>query len=199
MHIRSNNGLPGKRVASDAIWRIVSPVPVMSTSLRIFCTILVLLACAMPAAGAAAPRDLDLSGSYDDAGTVVIAAPEQSPVVSLHAMLSMEFMPGLARLLQDRTKEVRLTHEGELLQVDVVDHDDETIWRGAWKQGEGFAVRDGRVYLHFKPGRFGNDEFIVILSTVTEHRLLQLEMQRLKPTFFGPVFQPMGTYLFHRM
>jgi hypothetical protein len=94
---------------------------------------------------------------------------------------------------------VRLYHEAGALRVEVVGRDDEIIWRAHWKQGEGFALRDGRAILHFKPGRFGKDEYVIILSTVTEHRLLQLDMQRMKPTFFGPVFQPMGTYLFHRL
>lgn len=148
---------------------------------------------------AAAPRELELSGSYDDTGIVVTAAPDQPPgVASLHAMLSLEFVPGLARLLHDQTGLVRLAHEGALLRVEVVNHDDEIIWRSSWKQGEGYALRDGRVYLHLKPGRFGSDEYVLIFSTVTEHRLLQLEVKRLKPTFFGPVYQPMGTYLFHR-
>jgi hypothetical protein len=151
-------------------------------------------------APAALARDLELTGAYEDAGTIITAAPGQSErdVISLHAMLSLEFVPGLARLLHDQTGLVRLTHEGSALRVEVVGRDEEIIWRANWKQGEGFAVRDNRVYLHFKPGRFGNDEYILILSTLTNHRLLQLEVQRLKPTFFGPVFQPMGTYLFHR-
>ncbi len=146
-----------------------------------------------------AERELHLTGSYEDAGTIVTAAPDQSTVVSLHAMLSLEFVPGLARILHDRTAEVRLFHEVGALRVEVVDRDDEVIWRATWKQGEGFSLRDGRAVLHFKPGRFGNDEYVVVLSTVTEHRLLQLEMRRMKPTFFGPVFEPMGTYLFHRL
>jgi hypothetical protein len=148
----------------------------------------------------AAPPELELTGDYDDEGTVVTAAPDQPPgVVSLHALFSLEFVPGLARLLHDQTGAVKLHHEGSVLRAEVINREGEAIWRATWKQGEGFAVRDGRAILHFKPGRFGNDEFVLILSTITTHRLLQVEVQRLKPTFFGPVFQPVGTYLFHRM
>lgn len=155
----------------------------------------------LPALTLAAPLfELELTGNYDDAGTLVTAAPDQAPgVVSLHAMLSLEFVPGLARQLQDQTDQVRLVHEGAEIRVEVVGRDEETLWRATWKQGQHYALRDGRVYLHLKPGRFGNDEFMLVLSSVTEHRLLQLEVKRMKPTFFGPVYQPMGTYLFHRV
>lgn len=149
--------------------------------------------------GAEPPAKLELTGSYEDAGTVVVAAPDQPPgVVSLHALLSLEFVPGLARLLQDQTSEVRLTHQDESLAVEVIGKEEDVIWRAHWKPGAGYALREGRVYLHLKPGRLGSDEFVLILSTLTSHRLLQVEVRRRKATFFGPVFEPMGTYLFHR-
>ncbi|HEX2862569.1 MAG TPA: hypothetical protein VHN79_13060 [Lacunisphaera sp.] len=145
-------------------------------------------------------REPELTGIYDDAGTVVTAAPGRSAqdVASLHALLSLEFVPGLARLLHDRTGEVRLTHTPGQLAVEVVNRDGEVGWQESWKQGKDYAVRGDRVVLHFRPGKFGQDEFVLMLETVTAHRLLQVEVQRLKPTFFGPVYQPMGTYLFHR-
>ncbi|AOS45972.1 hypothetical protein Verru16b_03063 [Lacunisphaera limnophila] len=152
------------------------------------------------ALGAAGPRELDLSGTYDDAGVVVVAAPDQVPgVISLHAMLSLEFVPGLAKLLHDQTGQVRITHEGFLLKVEVLDRDDAVIWHADWKGGEDFGLRDNRIFLRLKPGRFGNDEYVLSFTTVSEHRLLQLEVQRLKPTFFGPVYEAMGTYLFYRI
>jgi hypothetical protein len=40
---------------------------------------------------------------------------------------------------------------------------------------------------------------VLVLENVTTHRLLQVNVQKLKPTFFGPVFQSMGTFLFPRL
>lgn len=143
----------------------------------------------------------DLSGTYDDAGTIVkIADGEQPPeVVSLHAMLSLEFNAGLARLLQDRTREVRIKQEGDTLAVDFVDADGETIWAPVWNRATGCVLRERRLQLHLKPGKFGNDEYVLVFENVTTHRLLQVQVQRVKPTFFGPVAQPVGTFLFHRL
>lgn len=144
-------------------------------------------------------RELELTGVYDDEGTVVTPPPgKESGVASLHALLSLEFVPGLARMLHDQTGQVRLTHTAGALEVQVANRDGEVIWREKWRQGEDYALRGDRVVLRFRPGKFGQDEFVIMLETVTEHRLLQLEVQRLKPTYFGPVYQPMGIFLFHR-
>jgi hypothetical protein len=145
-------------------------------------------------------RELELTGAYEDSGTTITAAPGQSPqdVVSLHALLSAEFVPGLARMLHERTSLVKMTHTVGSLEIEVLNRDDEVDWRASWKQGTDYALRGDRLMLRFRPGRFGQDEFLLLLETITAHRLLQVEVQRLKPTFFGPVAQPMGTYLFHR-
>lgn len=145
-------------------------------------------------------RELELTGTYEDSGTAITFAPGQSAqdVVSLHALLSLEFVPGLARMLHDRTSRVKVTHHAGSLDIEVLNRDDEVDWRASWKQGKDYALRGDRLVLHFRPGRFGQDEYVFLLDTITTHRLLQLEVQRLKPTFFGPVAQPMGTYLFHR-
>jgi|GEM_PF-1231158 len=148
------------------------------------------------------PADVpDLSGVYDDAGTIVkIAEGEEPPaVISLHALLSLEFNAGLARLLQDRTREVRVKHEGDTFAVDFVDADGETIWAPVWNRSTGGVLRDRRLHLHLKPGKFGNDEYLLVFENVTAHRLLQVQVQRVKATFFGPVYQPYGTFLFHRL
>ncbi len=143
----------------------------------------------------------DLSGTYDDAGTIVkIAEGEETPqTVSLHALLSLEFNPGLARLLQQRTREVRVKHEGDTFAVDFVDADGESIWAPVWNRETGSYLRERRLHLRLKPGKFGNDEYVLVFENVTTHRLLQVQLQRVKPTFFGPVLQPVGTFLFHRL
>ena len=147
------------------------------------------------------PEPPNLSGVYEDAGTIVSIPEGAEPlaVVSLHALLSLEFNPGMARLLQERTREVRVQHEGETLAVEFLDKDGEKIWAPVWTRENGLTLRERRLQLRLKPGKFGNDEYVLVFENITTHRLLQVHVQRLKPTFFGPVFQPMGTFLFHRL
>lgn len=172
----------------------------LRSSLALFA--LILGAIRLTAAQVALPLDPpNLSGVYDDAGTAAsIPAGQPTPaVISLHALLSLEFNPGMARLLQERTREIRITHDERTLSVEFLDREGEKIWNPVWTRENGYSLRDRRVQLHIKPGKFGNDEYVIVLENVTPHRLLQLHLQKLKPTFFGPVFQPMGTFLFPRL
>jgi len=149
--------------------------------------------------GSVLGRELELTGDYDDEGTVSKAAPDQpAGVVSLHALLSLEFVPGLARLLHDQTGVVKIKHEAGMLEVAVVNREGEVIWQERWKQGEGYQRSGDTLSLHFRPGRKDKEEFLLNFETVTAYRLLQVEVVRLTPTVLGPVRHPMGTYLFHR-
>jgi hypothetical protein len=149
---------------------------------------------------AADDRAPDLTGVYDDEGTVVSTATGRpADGGSLHALLSLEFVPALARILHDQTAQVRIKHSRTSLEIEVIDRDGKVSWQGAWKQGEDYGLREGRVVLHFKPGKFGRDEFLLMFRNVTTHRLLELEVQRLTPTLLGPTVHPIGTYLFPRL
>lgn len=176
---------------SSSLWRIIR----LLTAFGVGAVQAVASVVALP------PDPPNLSGLYEDAGTIVSVPEGQEPpaVISLHALLSLEFNPGLARLLQERTREVRVQHEGETLSVEFVDANGEKIWAPVWTRESGCTLRERRLQLRIKPGKFGNDEYVLIFENITTHRLLQVHLQRLKPTFFGPVFQPMGTFLFHRL
>jgi len=145
-------------------------------------------------------RDLELTGVYEDEGTVAVAAPGRTDeVVSLHALLSLEFVPGLAKILHDRTSLVRVKHLASVLEVQVVDREGETTWQEIWKEGADFKRQGDALLLHFRPGRKDKEEFVLTLQTLTAFRLLQVEVRRLTPTLLGPLSHPMGTYLFHRL
>ncbi|HEY8993440.1 MAG TPA: hypothetical protein VIM71_02045 [Lacunisphaera sp.] len=149
---------------------------------------------------AAEEREPNLTGIYDDEGTVVTTAVGRaSDGVSLHALFKLEFVPALARILHEQTAQIRIKHHRASLEVEITDPDGKVIWQGAWQHAEGYAIRDGRVVLHFKPGKFGQDEFLLLLKTITVHRLLEVEVQRLTPTLLGPSVHPVGTYLFPRL
>ena len=145
------------------------------------------------------PREPELTGAYEDAGTIAIAPPgDPPPVVSLHALLVAEFMPGLVRILHDQTGEVRLTHTAGLLRAEITNRDGEVTWERHWRQGTDYGMQGPRVILRFEGARPEDDDFLLLLETVTAYKLLQVEVQRHTPTLLGPRIQPMGTYLFHR-
>jgi hypothetical protein len=176
---------------SSSPWRIIRLLTILGVgAVRVAASVIAL------------PTDPpNLSGTYEDAGTIMSIPEGQKPpaVVSLHALLSLEFNPGLARLLQERTREVRVQHEGETLAVEFVDADGEKTWAPVWTRDTGCTLRERRLMLRLKSGKSGQDEYVLVFENITTHRLLQVQLQRLKPTPFGPTFQPMGTFLFHRL
>lgn len=157
------------------------------------------LSTALRAAPVAPQHFPELTGVFEDVGTIAVAPPGEPPkVVSLHALLAAQFNPELARLLQVDTGEVRLKHTEGLFEAEITNRDGEVAWRMAWRRGEGYGLRDGRVVLRHKAARESEPDYLLLLDTVTAYKLLQVEVQRLKPTVLGPQAEPMGTYLFHR-
>lgn len=156
-------------------------------------------AAVIAATATAREREVDLTGVYDDEGAVVATATGRADGVSLHALLKLEFVPALARILHDQTAQIRIKQGRASLEIEVIDRDGKVSWQGAWERGDGYVVREGHLILHFKPGKFGQDEFLLIFKTVTMHRLLEVEVQRLTPTVLGPSIHPIGTYLFPRL
>ncbi|MFZ5494811.1 MAG: hypothetical protein ACOZE5_05670 [Verrucomicrobiota bacterium] len=153
----------------------------------------------LSAALVAPHREPEITGAYEDEGAIAVAPPgEPPPVVSLHALLTVQFIPGVARLLHEQTGEVRLTHTAGRLRAEITNRDGEVAWERIWRQGEDYGVQGARVVLRFKGVRPHDDDFLLLLETVTAYKLLQVEVQRLTPTLLGPRARPMGTYLFHR-
>jgi hypothetical protein len=159
-----------------------------------------IVAMAIAVTAAAGEREIDLTGVYDDEGTVITTTTGRpADGASLHALFRLEFVPALARILHDQTAQIRIKQGRASLEIEVMDLDGKVSWQGAWELGDGYALREGRLILHFKPGKFGQDEFLLIFKTVSAHRLLEVEAQRLTPTLLGPSIHPIGTYLFSRL
>lgn len=155
-------------------------------------------------AGAAAalvqlPQGPEINGAYDDDGTVAVPPPEGVKIFpSLHAFLSGEFSPGMARLVHEKTGQVRLKHGDGHLEAEVTNHDGEVAWNIEWKSGDTYGVQKDRVIILFKGATANDDQYRLLLDTVSTYKLLQVEVQRLTPSTFGLQVKPLGTYLFPR-
>lgn len=148
---------------------------------------------------AAATPAAEVGGVYDDEGTIVVAPPgDPPPVVSLHALLTLQFIPGVVQMLHDQTGEVRLTHTTGRFHMAITNREGEVAWERTWREGDDFGLQEGRVVLRFKAAREGDDDYFLSLETVTAYKLLQVEVQRHTPSLLGPRIQSLGTYLFHR-
>lgn len=142
----------------------------------------------------------DVSGLYADDGTTVEwkgARPLVSP--SFHAVMRLEFDPQIAGHRTKQTSEVKVTHEGNGLEIEVYDREGEVIWRRSWNEGGDYVQRGEQLVLRFRPKPEADEETLLTLESVTEHGLLQVTARRLKPTLLGPVTEVIGIFLFHRL
>jgi hypothetical protein len=148
---------------------------------------------------AASTSRTDVSGAYDDEGTIAEPPPGEPPrVISLHALLTLQFIPGVVQLLHDQTGEVRLTLTPGRFHMAITNRDGEVAWERTWREGDDFGLQEGRIVLRYRAAREGEDDYFLRLESVTAYKLLQVEVQRHTPSILGPKIQPLGTYLFHR-
>ncbi len=149
---------------------------------------------------AADEREPAITGVYDDEGMIAVPPPgEPPPLVSLHALLTLQFMPGIVSHLHNETGEVRLTHTAGQFKMEITNRDGEVAWTRVWREGSDYDIRDGKVALRFKAVREGGPEHVLLLDTVTTHQLLQIEVQRHTPTVLGPKVEAQGIFLFPRL
>jgi hypothetical protein len=138
--------------------------------------------------------DSGLNGDYADEGVIVKADAKAFPHgVSLHALLSLEFEPALARKLKEQAAHVVVRQENGAVEIKVYDHDGAVIKQGRWKKDAG---PNGRVILRFS---VRDEEYFFRFETTAEQRLLQVTIDRNEPTILGPAVNSVGTFLFPRI
>lgn len=149
---------------------------------------------------AVAARAVDVSGVYENAGTVVsttLASPEAG--VPFRGLVGLEFDLPLARALHSDTERVTLTQVAGTFTMRCTDAAGAETWTGQWERDRGYGIEGNQVKLIFRSKRFADDGFLFLLTPVGDETLLQVEVLRVHSTFFGPVGKPIGTFLFHRL
>ncbi|HTO04864.1 MAG TPA: hypothetical protein VL069_14225 [Opitutus sp.] len=144
-------------------------------------------------------RAADLSGIYADTGTRIASgvSAQSAEEPSLFALLKFEFVPEVVSMLRGQTASVKIVHADNQLEVVVYDLEGTEIWSALWTEGERYFRQGDRLILRSPPGRFGDDKVLLILEQVPEHGLLQVSVQRIVPTMFGPAARKLDAALFH--
>lgn len=138
---------------------------------------------------------VDVSGTYENLGSVLGATDE---VVSLHGLLGLEFEPATARTLFAQTDRVVIRQSDSGFVIRCVDADGEQTWGGRWDREMGYDTEREQVKLLFSK-RKEKTGYLFLLSSAGDRRLLVVEVHRVEASTFGPVGQPIGTYLFNRV
>lgn len=145
-------------------------------------------------------RAVDVSGTYENAGTMVSPGTETDVgVISFQGLLGLEFDHALTRALHAQTSRVVVRQTGTTLTIECKDLDGVTTWSGQWTKGVGYAVEPGQVNLVFRSRRFEHDGFLFTLRPAGDGQLLLVDVRRINTTWLGPVAKPIGVFLFNRV
>lgn len=145
-------------------------------------------------------RAVDVSGTYENAGSMVApGSAAEAGTISLQGLCTLEFDHALTRALHAQTDRVVVRQSDSTISLECKDRDGATVWSGQWKRNEGYGVDQGQVNLLFRSKRFEFDGFLFSLSLAGEGRLLLVDVRRVNTTPFGPVAKPVGSFLFSRM
>jgi hypothetical protein len=143
---------------------------------------------------------VDVSGVYENAGTLVgPASPAEAGPISLQGLLGLEFDYALTRTLHDQVDRVVVKQAELTFTIECKDRDGATTWSGRWQLNKGYGMEGDRVKLLFRSKRYPDDGFYFTLNTLNEGKLLAVDVQRINSTWFGPVLKPVGTFLFNRV
>jgi hypothetical protein len=147
-----------------------------------------------------AARAVDVSGTYENAGSMVDPGTEPAAgVISLQGLLGLEFDYTLTRALHAQTDRVVMRQSDSTFIIECKDLDGHTTWSGQWSRDQGYGVEPGQVNLLFRSKRFQFDGFLFSLSLAGDRQLLLVDVRRVNTTPFGPVAKPIGVFLFNRV
>jgi hypothetical protein len=149
---------------------------------------------------AATLRAVDVSGTFENAGTMVgPGSAAESGIISFQGLCSLEFNHALTRALHTQTDRVVVRQSDSTFTIECKDRDDATTWSGRWERDVGYGVDPGQVNLLFRSKRFEFDGFLFSLSLAGDGRLLLVDVRRINTTWLGPVAKPIGVFLFNRV
>jgi hypothetical protein len=149
---------------------------------------------------AATLRAVDVSGTYENAGSMVgPGSAAEAGVISFQGLCNLEFDHALTRALHTEIDRVVVRQSASTFSLECKDRDGATTWSGQWSRDVGYGVDPGQVNLLFRSKRFESDGFLFSLSLAGEGQLLLVDVRRIKTTWLGPVGQPIGVFLFNRV
>lgn len=140
---------------------------------------------------------VDVSGTYENFGTVVGAASSDTSA-SFHGLLGLEFDLSLARALFSKTDRVVIKQADTRFAIRCLDANGEQTWGGRWDLDVGYGVEKEQVKLVFSKHE-EKDGFLFLLSAAGDGKLLLVEVHKIQTTWFGPVGKPLGTFIFSRV
>lgn len=158
-----------------------------------WCCLALAFAPALPVLSASEPG---LPGDYDDQGEIVSGRVEDvGGVVSLRALLALDFSAAGAHLLHARRSVIHLEQTPDIVEITARDTEGETAVLGRWHRGGGYVPGEARAQLSL---RDNGTTYVFTFEPTKDGALLRLTARREKKSVFGPAYEDIGVFVFAR-
>lgn len=141
---------------------------------------------------------VNIAGTYEGEGTVVMAKPEYSGTVSLRALLALEFDHARGLRAHGTHLKVEVVQEERILKIHTKDDKGRHEWTGEWTRNGGFQATEDGVKFLIRTKREGGEVFMFTLAPASDGAAMTVQIQRIENTMTGPLGHDVGTFLFLR-
>lgn len=139
---------------------------------------------------------VDISGTYEDKGSVVGSTAENVEIISLHGLLNLDFDPISTDANWGDTSHVVLVDEDGMIEIEIFNGDDQRIWRTKWGARNGFSHEGDAAVIRIQNGRDANRRTVLVARPLNDGEFLEVKAYNIKPSYVGPFSDPVGTYIF---
>ena len=140
---------------------------------------------------------LDISGTYDDKGSIIgsngVGSGES---VSLHGLLSLEFDPVMAEANFGDTSHVVLVDKDGKIDIEIFDDNGTMIWGTVWGVHDGYSHEGDVAVIRISNGSANGDRTSLVMKTFNDGAYLEVKAYAVKYSAVGPHSEPIGSYIF---
>tara|TARA_B110000305_G_scaffold126962_1_gene142211 strand:+ start:1542 stop:2051 length:510 start_codon:yes stop_codon:yes gene_type:complete len=140
---------------------------------------------------------LDISGSYDDKGTVIRSeSGGGSETISFHGMLSLDFDPIMAEAKYGDTTHIDLIDKDGKLDIEIIDKEGKIVWGAVWRANDGYSHEGDSAVIRISNGNSSGDRTSLVITPLSDGAYLEVKAYRVTATALGPKSHPIGSYIF---
>ncbi len=140
---------------------------------------------------------LDITGSYDDKGTVIQSGSGGgSETISFHGILSLDFNPIMAEAEYGDTSHVDLIDLKEKLDIEIIDEGGKMVWGAVWGRYDGYSHEGDSAVIRISNGDSNGNRTSLVITPLSEGAYLEVKAYKITVTALGPKSDPIGSYIF---
>lgn len=138
---------------------------------------------------------LDISGSYDDKGTV-IGSSNGGETISFHGMLSLDFDPIMVEAKYADTTHIDLIDKDGKLDIEIIDKEGKMVWGAVWRAKDGYSHEGESAVIRISNGTSDGARTSLVITPLNDGAYLEVKAYKVTATAVGPMSDPIGSYIF---